>query len=541
LPDNPIGVRNPTPRAKKTIDSRFPDEVSLKPLKTNYFNTQHHDGDLKHGNIGLVKTLSWIGLIILALSVINYINLTIAGYKHRLMEIGIKKCFGVSKQSIQKQFIFESVLFCVCATILAIVIAEIFLPYFNQYVDKTLKIQIFTNLNFTVQVFLFVIFLGIFAGLAPAFVLSKMSPVQVFQLNSYLHGSGKIYQNILSVFQFSVTIILICSLLIMYRQINYVKHKNLGFDNEQLLSLKVHHQMGTKTEALMNKLRLYHGIKSLTLTNGIPGKINISMGGFKSIVVDSSSIKTFGFKVIQGRDLLPGDLNKACLINTTGLSKFDNNDFRGHEVNGEEIVGVISDFHYTSMYKQTGAMALMYYDWGGNHITMRITGPIDETMEYIKKTWKEICPDYPFDLQFYDDLFSAMYRQEENLATLVSIFSVLAIVISCMGIFGLAVFQSEQKIKEIGMRKVLGATTAEITSMLTKNFTKWVVIANLIAWPIAWYVMNKWLQNFAYRIDLTVWPFLLAGLAVLMIALLIVSWQVIKAATANPVEALRYE
>jgi putative ABC transport system permease protein len=543
LQDNadPAAVAQQVPGLFSLDDYRFPDAVSLTPLKTNYFNTQYPDGDLAHGNLGLVKILSWIGLIILLLAVINFVNLTTAGYKYRLTEIGVKKCFGVSKRSLQKQLLFESFLICLCAALLAIFIAEVFLPYFNQYVDKPLHIQIFTNLNFTLLFVLFIVFLSVFAGLLPAVILAKISPLQVFQLGSYMQGSGKVYRHILSVFQFGVTIALICSLLVMSKQIDYVKHKDLGFDTEQLLSLKVHHRIGEKTQVLMDKLQQYHGMKSLTFTNGIPGKISMSMGGFKTIIVDSSTMKTFGFKIVQGRDLLPGDLNKACLINTAGLAKFEDSDFRGREVNGSEVVGVVSDFHYDSMYKKTEALALMYYDWGGGHITMRITGPVDEAMNYIRVTWKEICPDYPMELQFYDDAFAAMYRKEDRLATLITIFSVLAVVISCMGIFGLAVFQSEQRVKEIGVRKVLGATAAEIAAMLTKNFIKWVIIANLVAWPVAYYAMNKWLQNFAYRINMSWWMFALAGGTALVIALLTVSWQAIKAATANPVESLRYE
>lgn len=522
-------------------DYRFPDKVSLVPFESNYFNTQYYDRDLAHGNIDLLKILSWIGLIILVLAVINFVNLTTAGYKYRLSEIGVKKCLGVSKRSLQSQILFESFLFCMCAALLAIMIAEIILPYFNQYVDKPLQIQIFTSLNFAVLFVLFIVFLSIFAGLAPALILAKISPLQVFKLGSYLHGSGKTYRNVLSVFQFAVTISLIFCLLVMSKQINFVKHKNLGFNSERLLYLKIHHKMHDKTRALTNRLQQYHGMQSLTITNGIPGKISMRLDQFPSIVVDLSTLKTFGFKIVQGRDLLPGDLGKACLINVASLNKFENGDFFGHDVNGTEIVGVVSDFHYDSMYNQIGALALMYYGWSGNFITMRIKGDVGEAIDYMRNTWQEICADYPFDLQFFDDTFAAMYEKEENLATLIGIFSILAIVISCMGIFGLAVFQSELRIKEIGVRKVLGATSAEITIMLTKNFTKWIILSNLIAWPIAWYAMNRWLQNFAYGITITWWMFVMAGGLALSIALFTISGQAIKAALTNPVESLRYE
>ncbi|MFQ5631660.1 MAG: FtsX-like permease family protein, partial [bacterium] len=472
----------------------------------------------------------------MALAVINFVNLTTAGYKYRLTEFGIKKCLGVSERILKTQLLIESFLFCLFASLLGIMIAEIFLPQFNQFVDKSLQIQIFTDIRFSILFILFIAFLSIIAGILPAVILSKISPLQLFQLSPYLKGSGSAYRNILSVFQFGVTIALICGLLVMSKQIDYVKHKDKGFDTEHLLFLKIHYKMGKQIKALTDKLEQYHNMKSMTITGGIPGKINMSLSGHEAIVVDSNTVQTFGFKVVQGRNLLPGDLNKACLINATALNKFYNGDFRGHEVNGIEIVGVVSDFHYSPLYKQTEPLALMFYDWGGNHITMRIAGPVDEAIAYINKTWMEICPNYPFDLQFYDEAFAAMYRKDENLASLISIFSILAVVISCLGIFGLAFFQSEQRVKEIGIRKVLGATVLEITTMLTKNFTRWVLVANLIAWPVAYYAMNKWLQNFAYRINIELWMFVLAGGLALLIALLTVSTQAIRAALANPVE-----
>jgi putative ABC transport system permease protein len=522
-------------------DYRFPDEVRLTPFKTNYFNTQHSDSDLLHGNAGLARTLALIGLVILALAVINYTNLTTAGYKYRLTEIGIKKCLGVGRRVLITQLLTESLLFCLCAALLGIVIAEAFLPYFNQYVEKPLQLQLFADLRFSLLFPAFIFSLSLAAGILPAVLLSKISPLALFRASPFLKGSGSLYRSVLSVFQFGAAIVLICCLLVMSEQIDYAKHKNPGFSAEQLLYMNVNPKMRDKLPALTDRLRQYHNLKSLTITNGIPGKINIGLEDFDAIVIDSNTVKTFGFQLVQGRNLLPGDLNKACLINTTALEKFENSDFRGHKINDSEVVGVVSDFHFAPMHKKIAPLALLYSDWGGQHITVRIFGPVDEAVSYIRKAWAEICPDFPFDLQFYDEAFAAMYRQEEKLARLISIFAALAVVISCMGIFGLAVFHSEQRVKEIGIRKVLGATVAEITTMLTKNFTKWVIVANLLAWPVAYFAANKWLQNFAYRIEIQWWVFALSGGLALLIALATVSTQAIKAALANPVEALRYE
>ncbi len=522
-------------------DYRFPNEVRLAPFKTNYFDTQFSDYTLPHGNAGLVKTLALIGLFILVLAVINYANLTTAGYKYRLTEIGVKKCLGVGRRALTAQFLVESLLFAFCAALLGIVLAEIFLPYFNQYVDKPLQIEFFADARFSLLFLAFIFLLSLGTGFLPALLLSKISPLALFRYSPFSKGSSSRYRSVLSVFQFSTAIVLICFLLIMSGQIDYAKHKDPGFTSEQLLYLNIHPKMRDKLPALTDKLRQYHGLKSLTITNGIPGKININLDQFDTIVIDSSTVKTFGFQLVQGRAPLPSDLNKGCLINSTALAKFENGDFRGHEINSSEIIGVISDFQFAPIYKKIAPLALLYSDWGGHHLTMRIAGPVDEAVSYIRKAWAEISPDFPFDLQFYDDAFAAMYRQEENLARLISIFAVLAVVISCMGIFGLAVFQSEQRVKEIGVRKVLGATAAEIIAMLTKNFTKWVLVANVVAWPAAYFIASKWLENFAYRIEMQWWMFALAGGVALLIALATVSTQAIKAALANPIEALRYE
>ncbi len=522
-------------------DYRFPDEVRLTSFKTNYFDTQYNDRDLAHGNAGLVRTLALIGLVILTLAVINYANLTTAGYKYRLTEIGVKKCLGVQRRALITQFLVESLLFCLCAVLLGVALAEIFLPYFNQYVEKPLQIRFFDDVQFSLLFMAFIFLLSIIAGFFPALLLSKISPLALFRSNPFIKGTASHYRSVLSVFQFSTAIVLICFLLVMSRQIDYAKHKDPGFEAGQLLYLNIHHKMRDRLPALTDRLRQYHGLESLSITNGIPGKINVNLNGFDTIVIDADAIKTFGFQLVRGREPLPGDLNKVCLINSMALSKFENGDFRGQEINGSKIIGVVSDFHFAPMYKKIAPLVLMYSDWGGHQITLRTFGPAAETVSFIREAWAEICPDFPLDLQFYNDAFAAMYRQEENLARLISIFASVAVVISCMGIFGLAVFQSQQRVKEIGIRKILGATVTEITAMLTGNFTRWVLIANLVAWPVAYFIASKWLENFAYRIELQWWMFALAGGLALMIALLAVSAQAIKAALANPVDALRCE
>ena len=521
---------------------RFPKNVKLTPLKTNYFNTEFRDTDLMHGNANLIKILSIIGIIILLLAVINFVNLATAAYRYRMKEIGVKKCLGVSRLTLIQQLLMESLLTCIISSLLGIILAELLLPSFDRFVDTHLSLQIFSNPMFFTLFVSFIVLLSLLAGLLPAFVLSRISPIQLFKLNPYLKGAGKRFRGVLTVFQFSITIILICGLIAITKQIDFVKHKDLGFNTDHLLYLNVHNTLQGRIQNLTDKLQQFHSVKSITQTMGVPGNINLRMNNYQVIIIDSTSLRTFGFKILQGRDLLPSDANKACLINMASLKIFPDGDFHNTKVNGNEIVGVVSNFHYSSLHNEIGPLVLLNNpSWGVSTITMRISGSIGEIVEYVKKTWNEVYSDYPIEFGFYDEHFASMYRKEENLASLVSIFSVLAVVISCMGIFGLSVFQSEQRIKEIGIRKVLGATTGEITLLLSRSFSMWVVYAAVIAFPIAYYFLDKWLQDFAYRIDIQWWMFALAGGIAFMVALLTISIQAIKSAIADPVKSLRYE
>ena len=526
----------------KINDSRYPKKIILTPFKANYLNTEYADSSLMHGNPALIKILSVIGVIILLLAVINFINLETAEYKHRLKEIGVKKSLGAERKNLIHQLLVESFLTCTISAAFGIIIAELLLPYFNQYINEQLSLLIFSNLNFLGLFLIFISILSILTGLFPAIVLSKISPVQLFKSNPHLKGSGKNYRGVLTIFQFSIAIILTCILIIISKQIDYVKHKDLGFKTDKLLYLNVNYTMVHRIKDFADKLIQYNGIKSFTETMGIPGDIRMVMNGYKTMFIDTSTLNTFGFKIIKGRNLFPGDVDKACLVNKEVLKKFGSGNFEKIKINGCSVAGVVADFNYSSLYNSTGPLVLMYSpEMGTTHITIRISGRVGQTIDYIKKSWKKVFPDYAINYGFYDDYFASMYEKEEKLASLISVFSVLAVIISCLGIFGLSVFQSEQRIKEIGIRKVLGASVSEIMLLLTKSFSKWVIFANIIAIPVAYFFMNKWLQYFAYRIELYWWIFALAGSIAFVIALATVSFQTIKAATANPVKSLRYE
>jgi len=307
---------------------------------------------------------------------------------------------------------------------------------------------------------------------------------------------------------------------------------------------------------LLTELRKSPYIRNMAISSGVPGQINMSMGSnmentdknmsVPCLIVDTAFIKTFGLEIIKGRDLQPGDEGKVCYFNESAYKHFEFDNLENRRFNnygGFDIIGIVKDFHYSSMRETIGPLCIIVTsNFGPNAINVRLEGTnVALGMNFIRETWQELLPGYPLKYQFYDQWFDSMYRSEEKFAKTIGFFAILAIVISCIGILGLAIFSSERRIKEIGIRKVNGAKVSEILTMLNKDFVKWVVIAFVIATPIAYYAMNKWLENFAYKTELSWWIFALAGLLALGIALLTVSFQSWRAATKNPVESLRYE
>ncbi len=546
---NLLNIENQIASLNLTNNFLYPKQVKLTPLNSNYFNSEYQDYDLEHGNSGLIKLFLFIGLIILLLAIINFVNLGTAAYKYRMIEIGIKKCMGLGRSALIRQLLSESLYTCILAALVGIILAEALLPYFNQFIDKPIALKIFSDPTFSILFILFVLFLSLLNGFLPALILSNISPIQIFRSNEFLKGAGKSYRSFLTSIQFSIAIILIMGLIVITKQIDFVKHKDLGFKTDKLIYLKIHYSLENRANTLYNKLKLYHGITSITKTFGIPGAINVSGNGnmgsydgeYKLMVIDSLTLKTFGFKIKHGRELFPGE-NELRLVNETAFKKLGINDFNDKKTGELKIAGVVADFNYSPLYNNTEPLVLVYNsNYSADNITMRVSYPISEAIDYIKNTWEQVCPDYPIEFGFYDEYFASMYKKEENLAALVSLFSILAIVISCMGIFGLSVFQSEQKIKEIGIRKVLGSSVLEIILLLIKDFIKWVIIANLLAFPIGYYLLSLWLEDFAYRIEISWWMFVLSGGIALAIAIATVSMQAIKAAIANPVDSLRNE
>lgn len=537
------------------IFAPYEKKVSLIPLKDIYLYDNTIGSCNKKGNPGLLSLLQTIALIILLLAVINYINLTAAQQNKRNKETGIRKTIGASRSNIVFHFLSESVLITLAAFLTAVVIVDISLPVFGSLLDMHLSLLSLIKYPVYIIVTLSVLLVGILAGSGPALIFSSFSPAKIFRGDVFKSRMRGNLRNLLTVFQFTISSALIICLIIIQKQINYVKHANLGFNKEQLVRFDIP-SGNSKLNVLENKFRDYSGIKSFCPTFGVPGKINMHMGSnikgkdksISIIIADSSFINTFGVKLVKGRMPKREDIGTACLINETaykyfGWDNLKNKVYNNGRKGGFKVIGIVKDFNVASMHSTIEPLAILFSrDYSSLNISVRIVkGRIGSTMKYIQKVWHDVYPEYPFKYQFYDEWIDSIYRKDERFGQTIALFAFLAITISCLGILGLAVFMTETRRKEIGIRKVHGAGVNGIMFLLNKDFIKLIFISFIIACPVAWFVAGKWLQDFAYRTKINWWVFAVSFIVLLFIALSTVSWHAYKAATANPVKSLRYE
>ena len=537
----------------------YSEKIGFLKLNDIYLHDHTTGSTTKQGNAGLLKILTGIAFIILILSVINYINLTVAQQYKRNKDAGVKKTIGADRIDIIFHFLLESVVVTLIAFILGFFIVWLLLPFYQTLFNTHLDFNLLLRFHWLLILAGTILGVGLISGSGLAIVFSGVSPARVITGSVILPGKKKYLRNALIVFQFTISVILIFCVIIVLRQIQFVKHKDAGFKKEQLLKVdlpEIQPNDVQKSLAFLGELRKSPFIKNVSVTSGVPGEIRISMGSnmentnknmsVPCLLADTAFLETFGIKVIKGRNPGHGDFGKVCLINEAAYKHFDFENLENKRFNnfgGFDIIGVVSDFQFTSFHESIGPLCIMFTPRQWNtavniRFSNNSTGP---GLNLVHKTWDELLSAYPLRYQFYDDWFASMYGPEERFAKTIGLFALLAIVISCMGIFGLAIFSSERKSKEIGIRKVNGARITEIMVMLNSDFVKLVVIAFVIATPIAWYIMHKWLADFAYKTELSWWIFAVSGLLAMAIALLTVSWQSWRAATRNPVEALRYE
>ena len=523
--------------------------IAFQRLDKIYLGKPLQGNDNKTGNPAMIILFGAIGLLILVLSLINYINFILSLQLKKLKEIGIKKTSGAGFSQLIIHYIVEIAVWIFLALAFALLFVQLALPYTNNLLDRSLHFATIFSEPFFLYVLFSLLIVVFISVLAHIILLSK------FDFRSYVSGQlAGVKKNHakrgMTIFQFAISIILLVGVFAIHNQIQYVKHRDVGFNKDHLLMVKFPYQY-RHGRTLQTRLANQASIVSTSLSMGNPGNImygttdnDVNGNSFKMsrIDVDEHFLQTFEIPLLQGRTFLPGENDKVCLLNETALKNYGWNDLEGKRFAEFPVIGVVKDFHVSSMHSPMGAVALVLNNERPSTLSLRVRPEhIATTMKIIRDIWYEVSPQTPFEYRFYDDCYDSLYRSEERFASTIQLFALIAFLITCLGLFGQTIHICMMRTKEIGVRKVTGATVPAIFLLLTKQFAKWVLIANVIAWPIAWFVMNKWLQNFTYRIDLTIWPFLLSGLAALFIALLTVSWQAVRAATANPVEALKYE
>lgn len=520
-----------------------------------------------NGDISYVYIFGALAVFILLLACINFTNLSTASSSKRSKEVGIRKVLGSLKEWLVTQFLVESVMLTLLSMILAIGIVWLLLPYFNDLSGKHITMGFFWNLKaFAIGITL-TVFVGILAGLYPAFFLSSFRIIHVLKGSSGSEPAKKNFlQSSLVVFQFTVSTALIIATFIVYQQLHFMQNKKLGYDKDQLLVLNDTYLLGNNEYAFKDQLMRDSRILNATVSTDVPG--NGSMSGTEIYPqerssdetkneihcniyrIDGNYLSTLGIRLASGRGVspdFPAD-SSAVVINQAAVSElgWSKTDPIGKTIvrSGRRaftVVGVVKDFNYTSAKQKVAPLMLLPMHRHGSIILKIKAKEISNLIAEIKKQWDQYKASGPFSYYFVDEQFASLYSAEQRTGRIFTSFAVIAIIIASLGLFGLAAFMIKLRIREIGIRKVLGASSGNITAMLSAEFLKLVGIAIIISFPLTWFTMNKWLQDFAYRIDIQWWMFIIAGVIAMLIALITISFQSVKAAIANPVKSLRSE
>ena len=531
------------------------DSIGVQNLADIYLSSLTMKSAHLKGNPKLLKIFLAIAVLIILLSSINYLNYSISIQYAKLKEIGINKTNGASWKHLVNYSFTEVSLGIFISMAISVLITLLMLPYTSILFGRTLIISI-DNLRALAPVFTVAIFgVILLNSLAPIYILSK------FKVTEFLSGfrgkrnRSQIGKQVMLTFQFTASIALIAVVMIIFKQLNFVQHSDLGYDKELLVRINLPNKFQS-AEAFKQETEKLQFVKSSAISFGCPGMINMRMGSntgensfnLNCISIGDDYLKTMGIALLEGREFNDGDAEKVCLINQEAKKQYQWENIEGKRFDngqegGYEVVGVINDFNVKSFHTEMEPLVLLYSKLqDGNVLSVKLTpGNIGQQMDQIKEAWKKFSPYDPLSFTFYDDQVRAMYAKEEKLAKSITFFSFIAIVLTCMGILGQIFLITIYRTKEIGIRKINGAKVSEVLVLLNRDFVKWVAIAFIIATPLAWFAMHKWLENFAYKTELSWWIFALAGLLALGIALLTVSWQSWRAATRNPVEALRYE
>jgi putative ABC transport system permease protein len=562
------------PEAKQFMDIKSMDdftkagnklEYSLMPLTKLHLYSDRNFEITPPGNIQYIYIFGAVALFILLIACVNFMNLTTARSANRAKEVGVRKVLGTQRKFLITQFLSESTLMAIISMLIALLLAWAILPLFNDVANKTITFSQLASPVLLPFLILLPFIVGLLAGSYPAFYLSSFKPIVV--LKGRLENKRSGLRSALVVFQFATSIVLIIGTLIVFRQLNYIQTRDIGYKKEQVLVVNEVYALQNNVDAFKNGVLQLPGVKSGTISSYLPVSnssrsdnafskeaVMDSRNGFnmQTWAIDYDYLKTMGMEVVKGRNFSKdfGADSSSVIINeaTAKILGYDNplgqrlyrND-NDSQPTTYTIIGVVKNFNYESLKQSIGPLSFFLEKNPGLASFKIATTDLPRLLASIEAKWKALAPGMPYSYRFLDESFSEMYREEQRVGRIALLFSIIAIIIACLGLFGLAAFVAEQRTKEIGIRKVLGASVSGLVALLSKDFVRLVAISFVIAAPLAWLAMHKWLQDFEYRITISWTVFLLAGLMALAIAIITISFQAIKAAVANPVKNLRSE
>ena len=538
--------------------------LTLEQLEDIYFNSDVMFDFVEHGDKSSIYIFAIIAFFILIIACINFTNLSIAISAKRAKEVGLRKVIGAQKKNIAYQFIGEAIIFSSFAFLLAIILVEFIQPYFSSFVGKELYIT-YDIESIIIASIAFITLIGLLAGIYPAFVLAALQPTKILKSETSISSSKGLLRQILVVTQFSISIVLIIGTIIISKQMNFLSNKKLGFNKEQIVLLNVDNQeFRNNFERFRDDLNRNTKILNVSGMTGEPGGFHDNLSyrvvekgddyvRMRSLFCDENYVETFGLNIIAGRDFskeFTTDKTNSIMLNETAVKMlgYTPEEVLGKSIhinlfdsNFRKVVGVVADYNFSSLKNKIEPLAIAC-NTNFRKAAVKIKGSdVQEAIENIEKAYANVAPGYPFEYEFLDDKFDKLYKSERDAQILFRNFSITAIIIACLGLLGLVMYTAELKRKEIGIRKVLGASISGIVALISKEFVVLILIANIIAWPIAYYFVREWLNNFAYAISISLDSFIFSALITFAIALITISFQSIKTAISNPIKSIKYE
>ena len=542
---------------------------NLEPIRDVHLRSNVGGIFEPNGDLTYIYSFGIISLLILLIACVNYINLATARAVERSQEVGVRKVMGAERGQLFGQFMGESVLVTGTSLVLGLILAGLLLPLFNQLSDKNFSTTAWLTTDWTLAILGIGVVVSLVAGGYPAWVLARFQPMRALQ--GRLPVGGSTLRRGLIVFQFAITAFLMVSTLVVRNQLDFIQTRKLGYDRDRVLVMPANEQVADKIRALKSEFKRSANVKEASMAYESPVFVN---GGYSmrradmadgkdkmvtGLPIDEDFVKTTGLRLVAGTDLIADDVARTTRVGVDSVDRFrfvlNESGAKALGLSPQQAIGkpmgvngragvvkaVVGDFHFSSLKQQIGPMVL-FPEASGNVLLVKLgTGQIAETLTALERTWKQLLPGRPFEYRFMDEEFNQLYASEQRTGRIFSVFAFLSIFLGCLGLFGLSAYTTAQRTKEIGVRKVLGASVGSIVALLSKDFLKLVLIAFFIAAPLAWYAMNRWLHDFVYKIDIEWWVFALAGTLAVGIALLTVSFQSVKAALTNPVKSLRSE